>query len=99
MGFYKRMSDKQSEIKRYNAARRKADKLSSTPTSRLIRMETISEIERYNIAQDTDRLTAFNKEVEQWQDAVSKQLKATIHPVVYVLLVNYNLKPILTNTD
>ena len=31
MGFYKRMSDKQSEIKRYNAARRKADKLSSTP--------------------------------------------------------------------
>ena len=78
MGFYKRMSDKQSEIKRYNAARRKADKLSSTPTSRLIRMETISEIERYNIAQDTDRLTAFNKEVEQWQDAVSKQLKATI---------------------
>lgn len=78
MGFYKRMSDKQSEIKRYNAARRKADKLSSTPTSRLIRMETISEIERYNIAQDADRLTAFNKEVEQWQDAVSKQLKATI---------------------
>ena len=74
MGFYKRMSDKQSEIKRYNAARRKADKLSSTPTSRLIRMETISEIERYNIAQDADRLTAFNKEVEQWQDAVSKQL-------------------------
>ena len=78
MGFYKRMSDKQSEIKRYNAARRKADKLSSTPTSRLIRMETISEIERYNIAQDADRLTAFNKEVEQWQDAVSKQLKAPI---------------------
>lgn len=78
MGFYKRMSDKQSEIKRYNAARRKADKLSSTPTSRLIRMETISEIERYNIARDADRLTAFNKEVEQWQDAVSKQLKATI---------------------
>ena len=98
MGFYKRMSDKQSEIKRYNAARRKADKLSSTPTSRLIRMETISEIERYNIAQDADRLTAFNKEVEQWQDAVSKQLKP-FHPVVYVLLVNYNLKPILTNTD
>ena len=64
MGFYKRMSDKQSEIKRYNAARRKADKLSSTPTSRLIRMETISEIERYNIAQDADRLTAFNKEVK-----------------------------------
>lgn len=78
MGFYKRMSDKQSEIKRYNAVRRKADKLSSTPTSRLIRMEAISEIERYNIAQDADRLTAFNKEVEQWQDAVSKQLKATI---------------------
>ena len=50
MGFYKRMSDKQSEIKRYNAARRKADKLSSTPTSRLIRMETNSEIERYNFS-------------------------------------------------
>jgi hypothetical protein len=41
-------------------------------------METISEIERYSIAQDADRLTAFNKEIEQWQDSVSKQLKATI---------------------
>ena len=41
-------------------------------------METLSEIERYNLATDADRLTAFNKEVEIWQDSVSKQLKATI---------------------
>lgn len=78
MGFYKRLSDNKAEVSRYNAAKRRADKLSSSPSSRLIRMETISEVERYNIAQDADRLTAFNKEVEQWQDSVSKQLRASI---------------------
>ena len=78
MGLYKRMSENRSEIKRYNAAKKKADKLSNTPSSRLIRMETFSEIERYNIAQDADRLIAFNKEVEQWQDSVAQQLKASI---------------------
>lgn len=78
MGFYKRLSDNKAEVRRYNAAKRKAEKLSSSPSSRLIRMETISEVERYNIAQDADRLTAFNKEVEQWQDSVSKQLRASI---------------------
>lgn len=78
MGFYKRLSDNKAEVRRYNAAKRRADKLSSSPSSRLIRMETISEVERYNIAQDAERLTAFNKEVEQWQDAVSKQLRAAI---------------------
>lgn len=78
MGFYKRLSDNKAEVRRYNAAKRRADKLSSSPSSRLIRMETISEVERYNIAQDADRLTAFNKEVEQWQDSVSKQLRASI---------------------
>ena len=80
MGYYKRMSDSRSEVRRYNAARRKAQKLSDAPSSRLIRMETISEVERYNMAQDADRLTAFNKEVEQWQDSVSGQLKASITP-------------------
>lgn len=78
MGFYKRLSDNKAEVRRYNAARRKADKLSTAPSSNLIRMETVSEIERYSIAQDADRLTAFNKEVERWQDSVSKQLKASI---------------------
>jgi len=78
MGLYKRMSENRSEIRRYNAAKRKADSLANTPSSRLIRMETFSEIERYNIAQDADRLTAFNKEVEQWQDSVAQQLKAGI---------------------
>lgn len=78
MGFYKRLSENNAEVRRYNAARRKADKLSAAPSSRLIRMETISEVERYNIAKDADRLTAFNKEVERWQDSVSKQLKASI---------------------
>ena len=78
MGFYKRLSENKAEIRRYNAARRKAQKFSDSPSSRLIRMETISEIERFNLAQDADKLTAFNKEVEQWQDSVTTQLKAAI---------------------
>ena len=71
MGFYKRLSENKAEIRRYNAARRKAQKFSDSPSSRLIRMETISEIERFNLAQDADKLTAFNKEVEHWQDSVT----------------------------
>lgn len=78
MGFYKRLSENKAEIRRYNAARRKAQKFSDSPSSSLIRMETISEIERFNLAQDADKLTAFNKEVEQWQDSVTTQLKAAI---------------------
>lgn len=78
MGLYKRLSSQKAEIRRYNAMRRKAEELSSSPSSRLIQLETISEVERYNIAKDTDRLSAFNKEVEQWQDSVSKQLKTSI---------------------
>lgn len=78
MGFYKRLSENKAEIRRYNAARRKVQKFSDSPSSRLIRMETISEIERFNLAQDADKLTAFNKEVEQWQDSVTTQLKAAI---------------------
>jgi hypothetical protein len=78
MGYYKRLSDNKVEVRRYNAARRKADKLSSSPSSRLIRIETISEVERYNLAKDADRLTSFNKEIERWQNSVSTQLKAAI---------------------
>ena len=78
MGLYKRLSENRNEVRRYNAARRKAEKFSSSPSSRLIQMETISEIERFNLAKDADRSTAFNKEIEQWQDSVSKQLKASI---------------------
>ena len=78
MGFYKRLSENKAEIRRYNAARRRAQKFSVSPSSRLIRMETISEIERFNLAQDADKLSAFNKEVERWQDSVTTQLKAAI---------------------
>lgn len=78
MGFYKRLSENKAEIRRYNAARRRAQKFSDSPSSRLIRMETISEIERFNLAQDADKLSAFNKEVERWQDSVTTQLKAAI---------------------
>ncbi|MCS2653838.1 hypothetical protein NXV35_21625 [Bacteroides faecis] len=78
MGLYKRLSENKAEIRRYNATRRRAQKFSDSPSSRLIRMETISEIERFNLAQNADKLTAFNKEVERWQDSVTIQLKATI---------------------
>ena len=78
MGLYKRLSENRNEVRWYNAARRKDEKFSSSPSSRLIQMETISEIERFNLAKDADRSTAFNKEIEQWQDSVSKQLKASI---------------------
>ncbi len=78
MGYYKRMSEVRSEVRRYNAARRRAEKLSGAPSSRLIHLDTVSEIERYNVAKDADRLMAFNKEIEQWQDSVAEQVKSLV---------------------
>ncbi len=68
MGYYKRLSTYRAEVKRYNASRRKATQLTNTPASGLIRLETVSETERFSMAQDADRLTAYNKAVEKWQD-------------------------------
>lgn len=78
MGYYKNNRDIRTDAKRYNAAKRRANKLSNTPTSKLIQMETVSEIERFNLAQDADRLTEFNKAVQKWQNSVAAQLRAGI---------------------
>lgn len=78
MGYYKNQADIRTQVQRYNAARRRAERLSNAPSSALIRLESISETERYSIAQDVDRLTAFNKEVERWQNRVTNQLRAGI---------------------
>lgn len=78
MGYYKRLSTSRAKVKRYNASRRKATQLTNTPASGLIRLETVSETERFSMAQDADRLTAYNKAVEKWQDSVFRQLRAGI---------------------
>ena len=78
MGYYKRLSTSRAKVKRYNASRRKATQLTNTPASGLIRLETVSETERFSMAQDAERLTAYNKAVEKWQDSVFRQLRAGI---------------------
>lgn len=78
MGYYKNNRDARTEARRYNASKRRADKLSKSAASKLINMETVSEIERFNIAQDADRLTEFNKAVQKWQNSVAAQLRAGI---------------------
>ena len=78
MGLMKNLGDARAEAKRYNAARRRAARLAGDDSSRLIRLETISEVERYEVAKDADRVTAFNKAVEQWAQRVTGQLRATI---------------------
>lgn len=78
MGLYKRLSTSSAEIKRYNASQRRSEQLSDSPTPKLIRLETVSETERFSMAQDTDRLTTYNKTVEKWQDSVIRQLRAGI---------------------
>lgn len=83
MGLYKRLSENRNEVRRYNAARRKAEKFSSSPSSRLIQMETISEIERFNLAKDADRSTAFNKEIEHGKIPFPNNSKPLLHHVVY----------------
>lgn len=46
MGLYKRLTEQREELRRYNAAKRRAERLAGADTSRLIRLETISETER-----------------------------------------------------
>ena len=71
MGYYKRLSTYRAEVKRYNASRRKATQLTNTPASGLIRLETVSETERFSMAQDADRLTAYNKAVDMLSGLVN----------------------------
>lgn len=78
MGYYKNRGDARTDAQRYNAAKRRQEKLSGGDTSKLIRLETVSEVERYSMAQDADRLTEFNQAVISWQNSVSAQLRATI---------------------
>lgn len=78
MGLYKRLTENREELRRYNAAKRRAERLAGADSSRLIRLETISETERFEMAKDADRLTAFNKAVESWADQVTRQLRATV---------------------
>ena len=78
MGYYKNRGTTRSDVRRYNAAARKASRLNSEGSSRLIRMETISEIERYNVARDPERATAYNKAVEEWQRKVTSDLRVNV---------------------
>lgn len=78
MGRYKNLATYREAARRYNAAKRKAERLSGTDGSRLIRLETASETERYSMAQDADLVTAYNDAVEKWQNSVIRQLKSTI---------------------
>lgn len=78
MGYYKNRGDSRAEARRYNAAKRKQEQLLGGDSSRLIRLETVSETERYSMAQDADRVTEFNQAVIAWQNSVTMQLKATI---------------------
>lgn len=47
-----------SDVRRYNAAVRRANNLAGKGSSQLIHIETVSEIERYTMAKDADRLVA-----------------------------------------
>lgn len=78
MGLMKNLGDARAEARRYNAARRRADRLAADDASRLIRLETVSEIERYDLAHDADRATEFNRDIERWAEQVSRLLRVKI---------------------
>lgn len=78
MGYYKNIRDARSAARRYNAARRKQNSLSGSGTSNLIRLEAISETERFSMAQDADRVVEYNNAINAWQNSVAAQLRRTI---------------------
>lgn len=77
MGYYKNLGPR-GEARRYNAAARRAAKLNGGDGSRLIHLETVSETERYTMAQDADCLTEYNKAVEGWYTSVAAELKGIV---------------------
>lgn len=78
MGYYKNNADTRTAAKRYNAAKRRQEQLLGLNSSKLIRLETVSETERYTMAQDADRLTEYNNAINVWQNSVAAQLRTTI---------------------
>lgn len=84
MGAYKNSKDAQdaarAEARRFNAAMRREQTMSDEANipSRIIRLETLSEIERYSMAQNAERTLAFNKAVERWQQNVAAQMRAAV---------------------
>lgn len=84
MGKYKNSKDAQNaartEARRFNAAMRRAQMMSDEADipSRLIKLETLSEIERYNMAQNSERTLEYNKAVERWQHNVTTQMRAAV---------------------
>ena len=78
MGYYKNRGTSRSDARRYNAAARKAQQLKGEGSSRLIQIEMMSEVERYNVARDPERAAAYNKEVEEWQKRLSSELRTKV---------------------
>lgn len=52
--------------------------LSGGETPNLIRLNTVSDIERYNMAKDSDRMNKYHKELERWQDDTLLMLRASL---------------------
>lgn len=91
MGVTKRMSENRQAVRQYNAAKRRAARLQGDYAPRLIRLETESEVERYTMAQDADRATAYNQAVEAWQAEVTRQLQQKV--AVKSLRIAQELQP------
>jgi hypothetical protein len=92
MGEMKNRADARTATQRYNAAKRRAARLAGDDGSRLIRrLEAVSDVERYDVARDADRLTAYNEAVMKWQRSLAARLRATIS--VKSMAIAKDLKP------
>lgn len=78
MGYYKNRGTTRADVRRYNAAVRKARQLESDGGSRLIRLDLMSEVEGYTIGKDPERAAAYNKAVEEWQKKVTGDLRTNV---------------------
>lgn len=76
--FYRRLNENSNDLHRYKLALRKSEMFSEADASRLIRIISVSEAERFEMAKDADRTVAFNKDVERWADDVARMLRLKI---------------------
>ena len=79
MGYYKNQGTLRNHVRAYNAAKRRAERLvTGEDAPRLIKLETVSETERYQMAKDADRVDAFNKAIDKWAQSVAVKMRMNI---------------------
>lgn len=80
MGLQKRFIEQGQNSRKLTSQFRRSGRLNNLPFE--LSLESISETEKYQRAQDKDSLRKFNKDVEEWADQSKQALRGSISSLV-----------------